>query len=123
MIKAVKLLSPQLFDTPYAIYSEEVPYVRRAALLLHEVLHGSGFPDETQEPSLCWVLLDRDLSNVRFVRRASIFDRENNFYMQDSVKFGLYFALADFSTAYGLQKSKGASFWTRTYQTVLIEVQ
>lgn len=95
-----------------------MPYVRRAAVLLEAVLHGRGMSHETREPSLRLVLLDRALSNVDFVRRATLFDRENNVCVRSSAKYGLYWpvliAWAAFSNVYGLQQSKRASFWPQT---------
>lgn len=73
MMVNVKLLMPQLLDTPFACCTEELPYGRRAAVLLNKVLHGGGFPDGERETSFCWVLLDHALSNIHVVRLLSIF--------------------------------------------------
>lgn len=48
MMVAMKLMVPQLYDTPYAFCNEDVPYVRRAAVLLEKLLPGE-LPDEVQE--------------------------------------------------------------------------
>lgn len=95
---AVKLMTPKLFDNPYDFYSEEVPYVRRLAVLLEKVLIGANLPDKARETSLWWVLLDHAFSNAHFVRRASIFSRDNNFFMRTRTKVRLCCGWADFST-------------------------
>lgn len=68
-----------ILDTPYTFCNEKVPNIRSAAVFLYKVFHGNGLSDETQKLSLRWVLLNCALSNVNFVRRASIFGRHNTF--------------------------------------------
>lgn len=110
-ILAMKLISPQVFDTPYACCTEKVPYVRRAAVLLDKVLHDWKLPNEPREPSFQWVLLDRALSNVNFVRRALLFGRDNNIVRRARSECGIYCGWVEFSTVYGLTQSQRASFW------------
>lgn len=104
MMMVVKLMLLQVFDTPYAICSQKVPYVLRAALLLDT--------DMPREPSLWRVFLDRTLSNLRFMRCASLLGRDKNFVTEARSKFGLYCGLEDFSTVPGLALSTRSSFWT-----------
>lgn len=82
-------------------------------MLLYKELHGGGLSHEKREPLIRWVLLDRALINVHFVRHESIFGQNNNFCMRVRAKFGLYCGCADFSNVYQLQLSKGVSFWLR----------
>lgn len=43
----MKLINFEMFDASYYFCTEEVPYVRCATVLLDEVRHGGGLPNES----------------------------------------------------------------------------